>query len=298
MSSERREAEQRGPGAAYHYAVFRFMPDPIREEFINVALALTDDQGEYSRLEFNPHTKTRLSQMGAEAYHDRLVEYFERLKANFDTAGHQVLDPALTAPKLSRSVLEEWTTEHGSLLRLTPIRVFLADHPDEAFQELYQRYVGGRRPPSSVVEVGTEMVPPEEERGVVVNDFVSALRRMRNFDVNRVKRDQGFRGRARHHWLDIVVSGNGDGPSFAHVLPFRSREVKHLFLHRGAILDAAEDSHPQSVKLALYQDPPADRTDLLKETSTLLIDRGVQLFRALDIENAAELFEARLIDRH
>jgi hypothetical protein len=137
-----------------------------------------------------------------------------------------------------------------------------------------------------------------EDRGDVVNDFISALRRMRNFDVNRVKRDQGFRGRARHHWLDIVVSGNGEGPSFAHVLPFRSREVKHLFLHRGAILDAAEDSHPESVKLALYQDPPADRTDLLKETSTLLIDRGVQLFRSLDIENAAELFETRLIDRH
>src|SRR5437016_6135928 len=109
-SSDMRIVENHARRTAYHYAVFRFVPDPIREEFINVALVLTDDGGEYSRLEFNPHTKTRMSQMGAEALHDRLVDYFERLKSNYDTAGRQVLDPALTPPKLSRSVLEEWAT--------------------------------------------------------------------------------------------------------------------------------------------------------------------------------------------
>jgi hypothetical protein len=132
----------------------------------------------------------------------------------------------------------------------------------------------------------------------VVNTFVGSLRRIGNFDINRVQRDQGFRGRQRHHWLDVVVAGNGAGTSFAHALPFRSREVKHLFLHRGAVLDAAEDSQPESVKLALYQDPPIDRADLLKETSALLIDRGVRLFRTSELVEAAELFESRLFDGH
>jgi Protein of unknown function (DUF3037) len=298
MSSSETEIVSRSRGrTAYHYAVFRFVPDPIREEFINVALVLTDDRGEYSRLEFNPHTKTRMSQMGAEAFHDRLVDYFERLRSNFDTAGRQTLSPGLTQPTLSRNLLEEWATEHGSLLHMTPIRVFLAENPDEAFDGLYQRYVGGRRPPV-VSDAVTESVAPEEERGTLVNSFVSALRHRRNFDSDRILRDQEFLGRTRHHWLDVIVSGNGAGPSFAHALPFRSREEKHLFLHRGAILDAAEDSSPESVKLALYQDPPIERADLLKETSALLFDRGVRLYRTSQLDDAAELFESRLFDSH
>src|SRR5438046_2824255 len=92
------------PKGVHYYSVFRFMPDPIREEFINVAVAMTDEAGRYSRLEFNSRIKTRLDHMGAGEYHAGLVSYFQRLKANYDVAGSQVLSPGLTLPALSKEL--------------------------------------------------------------------------------------------------------------------------------------------------------------------------------------------------
>jgi len=141
-----------------------------------------------------------------------------------------------------------------------------------------------------------EALAPEEERRAMVGEFVRVLARMKNFDPERVRRDQPFEGLTRHHWLDVVVGGNGDGPSFAHALPFRTRETKHLFLHRGAVLDAADDVGSHSLKLALYDEPPADRTDLLSETNQLLAAHDVRLFRRGELNDAARLFDSRLFD--
>ena len=106
------------------------------------------------------------------------------------------------------------------------------------------------------VRLSTEMIAPEEERGSLVNSFVVALRHRRNFDPDPHPARSGIswphspplprRDRFRP-WRGSVIRSCSS-------LPKSRRE--HLFLHPGAILDAAEDSTAQSVKLALYQDPP------------------------------------------
>ncbi len=278
------------PTTTYYYTVFRFVPDPIREEFINVALAVTDETGQYSRLEFNRRIDARLKILGAEKQGKGVLRFLEDLADQFDVAGRQALmEFVRTKPALEPGLLREWAEGFVTSIRLTPPKVFLADDGERAFDQLYRRLVAKVRQPPD------EKVASEAERGYLRRMFVHALRRLPNFSSERIRIGQPFRGLRAEHWVDVVVVGLQTPIAFAHALPFNAADARDVFLHRGTVLDAASDSPRDGIRLALYEDPPAERDELLNETRIILADVGVQLFRKVDIPLAAHRFEERLL---
>jgi hypothetical protein len=279
----------RVPSSTFYYTIFRFVPDPIREEFINVALALTDDAGQYSKLEFNHRIEERLKILGAEGQGKGLLRFLEDLADQFDVAGTQALmEFVRTKPALQPSILQEWADAFGTSIRATAPKVFLADDAETAFDELYRRLVARVRQPRG------EQVPSEAERGQLRRTFVHALRKLPNFSSERIRIGQPFRGIRGEHWVDVVVVGQDLPTSFAHALPFNAADPRDVFLHRGTVLDAASDSR-EGLRLALYDDPPAPRRELLSETGVILADVGVQLIRRSDIPAAAHRFDEQLL---
>jgi len=291
MASSIDTRSPRIPSATLYYTVFRFIPDPIREEFINVALAVTDDAGRYSRLEFNHRIEQRLRILGAEKQGQGLLRFLEDLSDQFDIAGQQALmEFVRTKPALGPNILQDWAEAFATSVRLTPPRVFLADDGDKAFEQLYRRLVGRMRQPRDV------SLPSEAERGQLRSSFIRALRKLENFSTERVRIGQPFRGLRAEHWVDVVVVGEELPTAFAHALPLNAVDARDIFLHRGTILDTASDSAQGGIRLALYDDPPAERNAILNETRTILGEVGVELYRKADIPAAAHRFEENLLE--
>jgi hypothetical protein len=137
---------------------------------------------------------------------------------------------------------------------------------------------------------------PERERRALRVAFLSELRRLPNFSDTRIRVNQRFAGLRAHHWIDVVIIDGGGGPSaLAHGLPFNAVEEREIYVHRGTILDAAIDSAPATIRLALYNDPPAERAPLLDETAAVLRDQSISLVRRQDLQLAARQFDARLL---
>jgi hypothetical protein len=290
MASSTEAAAPHVPGTTYYYCVFQFVPDPIREEFINVALAVTDDVGQFSRLEFNHRIGQRLKMFGAADQGKGLLRFLEDLADEFDVSGRQaMMEFARTKPPLQPAVLRKWTEAFATSVRLTAPKVFLADDGEVAFDQLYRRFV------AKVRRQGDSKIPSEAERGQLRRRFVEALRKLPNFSRERVRIGQPFRGMRAEHFVDVVVVGRETAPAFAHALPFNAADHRDIFLHRGTVLDAAQDSPKGGLRMALYDDPPADRKEILDETSIILADVGVQLYRKADIPAAANRFEDRLL---
>jgi Protein of unknown function (DUF3037) len=290
MASSIETRTPRVPSATLYYTVFRFVPDPIREEFINVALAVTDDAGQYSRLDFNHRIEQRLRILGAEKQGPGLLRFLEDLVDQFDVGGAQALmEFVRTKPALQPTVLQSWADAFATSVRLTPPRVFLADNADMAFDQLYRRLVG------KVRQARGERVPSEAERGQLRRGFIHALRGLPNFSSERVQVGRPFRGLKAEHWIDVVVVGQEMPTAFAHALPFNAADARDIFLHRGTVFDAASDSPQGGIRLALYDDPPAERDMLLTETREILAGVGVELFRKSDTAVAAHRFEENLL---
>src|SRR5256885_12287297 len=105
MSSQLEQPKPAVPDGVYHYTVLRFVPDPIREEFLNVGLALVDDGGRYSRFGFNTHIERRLGLLGAKRYAGPLVRYLNEFAQGYDVAGVQLADAFRTKSPLTPATI-------------------------------------------------------------------------------------------------------------------------------------------------------------------------------------------------
>jgi hypothetical protein len=270
------------------------VPDSIREEFVNVGVIVVDAGGAYSRLKITDELENRLRCVGALRYAHQVESFFGDLAATYDVAGAQLIAELRTHPPLEPRLLADMAGRFASIIRFTPARVFLAADPNEAFDDLYQRHV--RRVRERVTTTHEPYREPERERRTLRDAFLSELRRQRNFSDSRIRVDQPFAGLRAHHWVDVVIVNGPTGPSaLAHSLPFNALEEKDIYVHRGTILDAAIDSAPNTTRIALYNDPPAGRESLLRETAAIFQDQAIQLFRRPDLQLAAQQFDAKLL---
>ena len=278
-----------GSGKTYRYVILRVLPDPLREEFVNVGLALTDDEGAYARLRFTQRLEGALRGLGASHLAKGLSGYFSDIETSYDVAGSQLMGALRIQPTLSSDLVDDWTGEFASLVRLSQPRVLLASDPDAAFDQLYKKLVKPQRKPDR------DPKHPEIERGRLRGSFVRSLRKLKNFTDERILVNRPFHGRRAEHWLDVVVVGADAPAAFAHALPMHAASVRDVFLHRGALVEAAQDSDSKSIRLALYSDPPGHRAELLSETQVVLQSVGVQLVREDDLALAVELFSEPLL---
>jgi hypothetical protein len=177
----------------------------------------------------------------------------------------------------------------AGVIRLSQPKVALADDPDVAFDGLWRRYVRG-----STAEPMARSVSPDMERAFLRDAFVRALHKLRNFDRSRVITTAPVQGRRVHHRLDVVVVDKGASSAFAHAIPLAANDDRAAYAPRGLVLDAAQDWPEGGIRLALHDDPPSSRRQLLEESTNVLTSAGVQLVRQSDIASVVELFDDRL----
>lgn len=277
------------PAGAFSYSVLRVVPDAVRGEFFNVGLAMVDHEGDYSRLAFNYHVQTRLTQLGGRHLSDALFRTFGELSAAYDTVGQQLMPALRTKPPITLRLLDEWARENASLIRLSAPRVTLAEDADMAFARLFLRHV--RAP----VNQESRRVSAEGERARIRDTFIRELTKLPNFDRERIQVSAPIRGLKAHHWVDIAVVGHQVATAFAHALPMRAANEREVFLHRGTILETARDLAEDAPRIALFSDPAADRKDLLRETQRVLEAEAVQMVAQHNLMGAVSLFDEPLL---
>jgi len=270
----------------FTYSILRVEPDPVRGEFVNVGVAMVDDDGTYSKLAFNYRIQSRLSALGGARLLQPVLTELGEVASAYDVAGVQLQPELRTVPGLTKVELTEWATDRGGIVRMSPPRVVLADDPDAAFDSVYRRYVRApQQPPAS------QQLAPEAERSVLRDRFVRALKRLQNFDPRRVHVGGPVPGQRAHHWLDVAIVGAGAATAFAHAIPLGASDERPVFMHRGLVLEAAADMPPLAPRLALHDDPPDKRRDLFDETRELLANAGVELVSRTQLDAAAARFD-------
>jgi hypothetical protein len=247
---------------------------------------MVDDDGTYSKLAFNYRIQSRLSGLGGARLLQPVLTELGEVASAYDVAGAQLRPELRTLPALTKVELKEWANDRGGIVRMSPPRVVLADDPDVAFESVYRRYVrAAEQPPAS------QKLTPEAERSVLRDRFVRSLKRLRNFDPERVHVGGPVPGQRVHHWLDVAIVGAGATSAFAHAIPLGASDERPVFMHRGLVLEAAADMPPHAPRLALHDDPPEKRRDLFNETRELLEDAGVELVSRTQLDAAAARFD-------
>lgn len=272
------------PGAerVAYYSILRFVPDPLRDEPINVGLFAVSDDGEWARFDASaPRARLRAIRRRDDA--ERIEEWAASLKERFDVGGHRGLFD--DRGHISREVLDEWSQSFSAALRVTEPRVAVETDLDALWTDLFDRLV--RVPARGHAQPAREAgrISAGVERRQVVRAFVKTAERWPTFDSTRLQYSLPFRGRSASHYADLAIV-NGHITGVMQALPLASGNQWEIVSTRAMLIDAAVDLDKAVVKLALYRDPPSDRTDLLLQTKSVLQEarHGIRLVssRAFD----------------
>lgn len=273
------------PDRVAYYSILRFVPDPLRDEPINVGLFIVSEDGEWAR--FDVHVpKTRLIAVNRRSDAERIEEWARTLKEQFDVGGLRGLFD--DRGRISRSVLDEWAQSFSASLRVTEPRVAVEQDLDVLWVELFKRLVrvGSRREPAAAAD--RRRIGATTEKREIVRAFVGAAKRWPTFDPTRLHYGKSFEGRKAAHFADLAIV-NGHVTGIMQALPLAAGSAYEVISTRALLLDAAVDLDPDVVKLALYRDPPSDRRDMLAETRSILVDarRSIRLVSTRSFDSLA-----------
>jgi hypothetical protein len=250
------------PRAVGYYSLLSYVPDPIRGEFINIGLFLVDREGRWARFEATT-PRGAIRSVGSAADVDKIERWVGDLKRQFHVLGDEPLLPA--AGRIQPELLADWAAEFGGKLRVSAPTVAVGDRMDAVWTQLYGRLVKRQRRPGVVAAVTSEPRPTaSDERREVLYALETEVRGWPNYDPELFRRDHIFRGGAADHIVDVAFM-NGQIKGVANVIPVAHGEVVDVIRARSLLEDAALDLEPQVSKLALVEEPPADRAGLLDE---------------------------------
>jgi hypothetical protein len=261
----------RACGVGY-YSLLRFLPDPNRDEPVNVGLFLVDEGGTWARFRIRV-PKTRLDAMGRREDVGAIEHWAETIQEAYETDGDIGFS---RSGRLSVDTLADWAREFGGLLRVTPPRVALNPSLEELWHELFTRYVGRSRRLGANEVRALSVAPPvtgAHETRQLVEGLLETIGHWRAFDATRVVRDQPFPGLRSSHVADVAIM-NGAVTAVAQAIPLVHGSESEIIQTRALLVDAAIDLPTEVTKLAIYDDPPAERVELLEGTRAVLAEIG------------------------
>ncbi len=281
-----------GTDRVAYYSILRFVPDPLRDEPINVGLFAVSDDGQWARFEAKA-PRTRLAAIRCRDDAERIEEWAASLKERFDLGGHRGLFD--DRGRISREVLDEWSRSFSAALRVTEPRVGVDPDLDTLWSDLFSRLVRTPARERTMVAANRQ-VTAAAERKQVVQAFVSTAQKWPTFDEGRLRYGLPFRGKKASHYADLAIL-NGHVTGVMQGLPLASGDEREIVSTRAMLIDAAVDLDKAVVKLALYRDPPSHRADLLLQSRSVLREarQGIRVvstreFPRLESELANTLF--------
>lgn len=249
------------PRAVGYYSLLSYVPDPIRGESVNIGLFLVDRDGQWARFEASP-PRTAIRSVGAAGDIDAIERWVADFKRQFHVLGDEPLLPV--EGRIAPELLAEWASEFGGKLRVSPPTVAVGDRMDALWTQLYGRLVKRRRHRGSVAAAAEARLTASDERREVLSALETEVKSWPNYDPGLFRRDHIFRGTIAEHIADVAFM-NGVVKGVANVIPVAYGEISDVIRARSLLEDAALDLAPEVSKLALIEEPPAERAQLLDE---------------------------------
>lgn len=224
----------------YEYFLIRIAPDPVRNEYLNIGVALYDPQNSFAAV--------------------RLISDFQRVRClfpGFDPADLKGLEDDLVQRLaaagaerwLSREYLLEWAQEcFAHALQLTPPNAVLTRDPAAEIEHLFRRYAAPphaasgedlRLSPRRMVLRHLQQVFDQErltkhlQHNLRVSDLVP--------DPDPFRFDYHYKPNGMHHFIQAVALGSSNAA--IRELGFTTGRLQHLLpsgLEVTAVVDVAE----------------------------------------------------------
>jgi len=185
--------------SSYRFSIVRYVPDPIRDERLNVGVVAVVGDVVTARF-LLPGQATRLKRLrgGGDfrflaALQKRINRAAEEGQLWFD------LESAAWTPKTLETAVSEW----GGVIQFSPLRGGATEGSESPLDALFERYV-----------VVPKVVPAKQDRRVLRARVGRTLRRVISQKYPRrdpsrwVRRDHYVVGRLEDHQFDYVI-GNG-----------------------------------------------------------------------------------------
>jgi hypothetical protein len=175
----------------YKYSVIRFVPSPVRGEFVNIGVIVGSEKNGDWAIDV-VSSRSRASKLDDENVLPMVASDLQRLQSMIESYS----DPDLLDPPFD--LTEEWLSQLSrdsrNLLQYTAPNTVLADSATTALEKLWKLMV-------------VEPVPQKRSsltRRSVISRFVSALER-HDLDMTLVKRNAKLETSKTHAAIDVVV---------------------------------------------------------------------------------------------
>lgn len=259
----------------FYFSVVRVVPDPVKDEAINVGVVVTSEDGPALMRVGVPRTRVRSVQS---RYPFGVLE-----KSISDLAFGLGIDlqPALGetgAGRADRKTLQSFASSLNNQLQVTAPKAYLAKNLDDALTKLFRRYVARRTP---------AIVEPKPLTHAMLKERIWKV--VRDWQSPNVSLEQGglIRGRTANHPVDIVVR-NGHPRAAISALPTHPDDRNFAYLYRDSLPTIAVDMGPEFRVYAVLSTPGpgADRAerDFAEETRGLLMKAEDQGVRTVELD--------------
>ncbi len=235
---------------AYQYAVLQYVPDPVRQESVNVGVvvAIPGSGSAEVRVLKRPDA-ARLKWLGFKDDVNFLHDVAEDLS-------QPRVPPGATAADVLASAHTEW----GGTIQVTELRAALHDDPHDLCEELYSRYVANPR---------THRRAAYRDRGTARRKVTKALRERlpKEAVAPRVK----VQGRYEEHKFDLGLR-NGNLLHAIAAFSFEAPDREALQTEVDATAWAISDVHTAAPYLPIT---------VVTIGSGIRVDRAEQMYRGL-----------------
>ena len=270
----------------YIYSVLRVVPDPVKNEAVNIGAVVVEADGPRGDIIFTERFKTRVAALRKDFPVAAIVAAVEDLKV-FLGLEPKVRFGAETVVGNPRARLDTALRYLEGQLQLTEPRSYQAESLDSAVQEIYQRYVAKKLP--RPVEIVTNQPTASQMR----NRIWATVRKWQRPNLD-VERGTIIHGREARHAADFVLR-NGRPQTAIFALPVTEAERAISFLYRDSLPTIAEDMQAEDPNFQVVGvlpdtdlDASAEVHTFIRETEALFSDHSlvttVQLSELPDIE--------------
>lgn len=250
----------------FRYSVIRIVPDPVKDEAINVGCVVVTSDGSTGRLAYTKRFRSRLSTLKKGYPYESAVAAIEELKVLLGVEG-QLSFGATASKGKTTSLLEAAASRLEGQLQLMAPRTYRAKNLRCALDELFQRFVTERLPSPDV-----HRQPTAAEMRRRIWQTVSAWS-TKNVIVESSSWLQGSKAK---HRADFIVR-NGVPRAAIFALPAADEERALAFLYRDSLPTIARDVSERVPNFRVVgvvpdvdQDTPESIRGFISETRSLL----------------------------
>ena len=249
-----------------YYSILKFVPDPVREECLNLGVVAVTDEKECGG-QFNTRVRSKVHSLAPDFPIEQVATTVVALNERFAQAGQL----RLSVPNLSEQIrtpeqLNSLAESMNNQFQLSAPRVFNAESLERGIRELYQIFVSpilGRTPRA-----------PYMTRQQLLAVIWKTIRRWGENTPYRVIREQPLMGRKAQHAADFWVQ-NGVPTAAIYAIPDHPLDLPVALAYRDSLPTVVADFREMNSSFVALAVVPTGKGDIagspfLSETISFL----------------------------